>query len=723
MTSTRLEARRAGNGAGPRTAMSRATAPRDPCSIAVRAMRRSAIRRVVAIAALCGALGGAARAQEPRPATIGVAGLASEGGIVLAYAWRFRPGDDPEWVAPTVDDTAWEIVDPLMPPRGLPRGGWPGVGWFRRHIRVEPTVVGMSLAMRLSAAGAADIFLDGRLVHRAGTVGPDASLELPPASHGPWGLVLSPGQDHVIAVRYACAVPAGRADITPGIGFTLSLAESGDIATARLAAALHSSEFLGALATVLVFVTLLHLALFCFYPRLRENLFYALNMAVLALIVVRDFENARVGHPPWLPLVSRLATPAPPAAIFLGLLTYYAVRTRPFPSAWKAFGAAAAVLMPAVALSPEPLASLLWCAYLAAMIAEIVRVERSGRTIEREGAAVLLVGMALLAAFVFLQVLINFRIVPALGGINAVYAVGVLASVVTMSLFLAGNFARTSVHLERRLAEVQSLSVQVLEQERAAHAAALREQRLEAEDARKSGELEAARNLQLSMLPAALPNVGDVELAVSMTTATEVGGDYYDFRPAADGGLLVAVGDATGHGVAAGIMVTAVKALFSTLAGERDLVAMLDECDRVLRGMNARPNHMCLSLARVSSRRAAVCSAGMPPALILRGSAGEVEELGAGGLPLGTGLSPRYEERRTDLAPGDTLLLASDGFAEVVDARGEALGFERAVEMFRTAAAGTAQETVRRLVAAIGAWRAEREPTDDITLVAFRVVR
>jgi serine phosphatase RsbU (regulator of sigma subunit) len=647
--------------------------------------------------------------------------FANPEGMTFTYAWRFKPGDDPAWADPAFDDSGWAVVEPLMSPGNLPQGGWPGVGWFRRHVVVPPEGWGVPLAVSLTAAGAADLYIDGRPVHRVGGCAGGPPPELPPARYGPWRAEFSARRDHVIAVRYACAVAPGTGPISPGIGFTLTIAPEGRAAKASAAVTQRNSELLGPLAVVLVFVALLHLALFWFYPRRRENLFYALNMAVLAVIVFRDLAGAGASPPAWLDAANRITSPAPLFAILFSLLTYYAVRTDPFPRRWKVFVVAAVALMPVVALSREPFSTGAWAAYLVAILVEIVRVERSGRTVRREGASVLLSGLALLAAFSFLQVAVSFRLVPAFAGISAVYAVGVLASVVAMSLFLAGEFARTSRHLESRLVEVETLSRQVLEQERTAHAADLRARLVEAENARKGRELEAARNLQLSMLPTSLPDVAGLDIAVSMTTASEVGGDYYDFRAGTGGDLLIGVGDATGHGAAAGIMVTAVKALFTTLAAEHDLVPILTECDRVLRGMNVQPRHMCLELARVSREAVTVCSAAMPPVLVYRARTAAVEELGTGGLPLGGRLSPAYEERRLALGPGDTLLLASDGFAEALDAAGEPLGFDAAAALFRSACGRVAGAVVERLEAALAARRGGRDPSDDVTFVVVRI--
>ncbi|TAM51796.1 MAG: hypothetical protein EPN53_06425 [Acidobacteria bacterium] len=681
-------------------------------------MRDSASLRIAVLVLALATVAVAAHGQEPKPASLTVQGFASNpDGVQLTFAWRFHPGDDPAWAEPAFDDANWEPVVPAMTPGQLPSGGWPGLGWFRRHLRVEPALDGAPLVVRVEAAGDADIYVDGKLVGRAGAPAGGTGLE-PRPRQGPWPVVFSARPDHVVAVRYSYAGPGAAG---AGIGFTLSFHEPDAVAAARAAVARRNAALLGALAAVLVFVALLHGALYSFYPRLRENLFYALFMAVFALLVFRDYGSMELPPPAWEPLLNRFMTPAPVVIILLGQLTYYAVRTKPFPKSWKVFAAVGVLLVPAVQLSPEPYATLLWAGYFAAMLVEIVRVERSGGTVAREGVAILLAGMAVLAVFIVLQLLVSFRVLPPVAGFNAVYVFGVLASVLTMSLFLARTFARTSLHLEARLAEVESLTAQVLGQEREAHRHELRRRLLEAENERKSRELEAGRALQLSMLPAALPEVEGLELAVAMSTASEVGGDYYDFRPGPDGSLVVAVGDATGHGMAAGILVTAVKALFATLGGTTGLAPMLAESDRVLRGMNLKHLHMCLAVARIRRRWVTVCSAAMPPLLLRRADSGVVEELGAGGLPLGGGLSPAYEEQSAAPGPGDTLLFATDGFPELLDPEGTPFGFDGVARALQAAGGLPARDVVERLLAAAAAWRGGREQGDDITFVVVRI--
>src|SRR5271157_4094693 len=121
--------------------------------------------RVVLVVALLGGAAGAAFGQEPGPATLGHQGLTDPDGIQLVYAWRFHAGDDPRWADPAFDDSSWEPVEPEMLPGKLPRGGWSGVGWFRRHLLLEPGPWSSALLMRLREKGVADVYLDGRPVH------------------------------------------------------------------------------------------------------------------------------------------------------------------------------------------------------------------------------------------------------------------------------------------------------------------------------------------------------------------------------------------------------------------------------------------------------------------------------------------------------------------------------------------------------------------------------
>lgn len=244
---------------------------------------------------------------------------------------------------------------------------------------------------------------------------------------------------------------------------------------------------------------------------------------------------------------------------------------------------------------------------------------------------------------------------------------------------------------------------------------------IQADNERKTLELEEARKIQLSLLPKNLPVVPNLEIAAYMKTATEVGGDYYDFHVGDDGTLTVAIGDATGHGLQAGMMVTATKSLFAMLAGEPNLAATFDVSNAVLKKMKLRPLCMALTMAKLQGNQLDVCAAGMPPLFVYRAATGLVEEVLIEAVPLGSLNRPDYRLQPVVLNPSDAVLFSSDGFAERLNRSGEIFGYDRARAAFREAAANSATRIVEMLVAEEERWADGHPPDDDVTFIVLKI--
>ena len=244
---------------------------------------------------------------------------------------------------------------------------------------------------------------------------------------------------------------------------------------------------------------------------------------------------------------------------------------------------------------------------------------------------------------------------------------------------------------------------------------------LKTENDRKSRELEEARKLQVSMLPKEVPRHPRYAVAARMRTATEVGGDYYDFHAGEDGSLTAAIGDATGHGTRAGIMVAIMKGLFARLCPEPDLRTVLQECNRTLRSIELDPMYMALGLLRLEGLEARAAAA-MPPIFIHRAGRGEVEVIAVPGMLLGTEFDVPWEEVRFGLEPGDKVLLLSDGYLEQADAAEEMLDYDRCREYFRGAAGGDPAAVIDRLLERFDAWRGAVPQADDVTLVVIEIL-
>ena len=250
---------------------------------------------------------------------------------------------------------------------------------------------------------------------------------------------------------------------------------------------------------------------------------------------------------------------------------------------------------------------------------------------------------------------------------------------------------------------------------------ARRRQELEAENEQRARELEGARQLQLSMLPKSVPQLPHLEIEAYMKPAAEVGGDYYDFHLADDGTLTVAVGDATGHGLKAGTVVTAMKSLFRTFAAEPEIVPVFNQSSRVLKEMNLRSLFMGLTMIKLNGRRLKISSAGMPPTLIYRAETGSVEEVMIKAMPLGSVTGYPYRERELALGCGDVVVLMSDGLPERFNLAGEMFDYSRTMEALSESAARSPREIIERLVNAGESWANGRSQDDDVTFVVLKV--
>jgi sigma-B regulation protein RsbU (phosphoserine phosphatase) len=250
---------------------------------------------------------------------------------------------------------------------------------------------------------------------------------------------------------------------------------------------------------------------------------------------------------------------------------------------------------------------------------------------------------------------------------------------------------------------------------------------LDIENQRKSEELEQARRIQRSMLPTAPPNLPQLDIAAYQETASEVGGDYYDFFPQPDGRLFIAIGDATGHGVGSGLLVAMTKA--SLLAtNETGLKTLIRKINGILNEIDLGVQlNMALLLLEVWRRpegqlMVRACGGGMPPIYVLR-SGHQMEEILVSGLPLAITNEATYEPVEFELHSGDTMVLMSDGLSEMFNSKREFLTFDRLLAaMAQIDTTGLTAAEILSHVAHIGhAWAKGQPIYDDVTLVAMRV--
>ncbi|MFO7526092.1 MAG: two-component regulator propeller domain-containing protein [Ignavibacteriaceae bacterium] len=244
---------------------------------------------------------------------------------------------------------------------------------------------------------------------------------------------------------------------------------------------------------------------------------------------------------------------------------------------------------------------------------------------------------------------------------------------------------------------------------------------LEIENERKTKELEEARQLQLSMLPKVIPVLSNLEIAAFMRTATEVGGDYYDFRVEENGELYVAFGDATGHGLQAGTMVTLMKGFFTSDSSKLGLKEFMNHCSKMIKEIELGRILMSFSYLKIEANKLLMSSAGMPPVFYYDNDTKLVEEIVIQGMPLGAMRNFPYKVIEKDIKSGDIILLLSDGLPEQMNSKEEMFDYERVKNNFLDSVNYNPGEIINRLVEAGDKWMNGTVQEDDITFTVIKI--
>jgi sigma-B regulation protein RsbU (phosphoserine phosphatase) len=244
----------------------------------------------------------------------------------------------------------------------------------------------------------------------------------------------------------------------------------------------------------------------------------------------------------------------------------------------------------------------------------------------------------------------------------------------------------------------------------------------EAEWISMSGEMQAARRIQESILPSKMPTFGDWTISARYSPMTSVAGDFYSFPAAHPDSLDVVIADVMGHGVPAALIASMIKV--SVFAGAEKL----ESAPAILGDLNSTlckdaPGQYA-SAAYVSlDRRGGIgryTSAGHPPPLLRRRKARRIDRLDQSGLLLGVEADQIYQETVFRFDKGDRLLLYSDGLTEPENQAGVSFGDGLLLDLLAGSDDLTAEQFASALLQGVLRWQQrgpEPRQTDDITLV------
>ena len=237
------------------------------------------------------------------------------------------------------------------------------------------------------------------------------------------------------------------------------------------------------------------------------------------------------------------------------------------------------------------------------------------------------------------------------------------------------------------------------------------------EQLRMREELRFAREVQLSMLPEAPPVLPWIDIAGTSIPATEVGGDYYDYFRVGDSIALVC-GDVAGHGLASGIVLTALRSGFMLLRESLvDPAAVLTRLHELVDQTSRRRMLATAAVATIDpgTGTARIASAGHPPVMVR--SNGTVRAIELFGPPLGVRLPIVIAQADVRLNPGDVLVLHSDGIYETANEVGDLYGLDRLAALIASSDGATATQLRDGILRDVTAFRGTAAQADDVTVV------
>jgi len=244
----------------------------------------------------------------------------------------------------------------------------------------------------------------------------------------------------------------------------------------------------------------------------------------------------------------------------------------------------------------------------------------------------------------------------------------------------------------------------------------------------RTRELELAREVQERLFPQADPPIAGLDYAGACRPALGVGGDYYDFIRLSGTELGIAIGDVSGKGIPAALLMATLRAYVhgQTLNGVRDLADVMVNLNRLVYESSSANRYATFFYAQyeASTRVLRYVNAGHNPPLIFRarGDRHDVLRLETGGPVIGLMPGCSYQEGSVTLEAGDVLVLFTDGISEAMNPGGEEWGEDRLTQAIRLNRAVPARELIARIMRGADEFVAGAAQYDDMTLITARVI-
>jgi serine phosphatase RsbU (regulator of sigma subunit) len=620
--------------------------------------------------------------------------------------WKFNSADSPEFKKVNLNDSNWQKVNSRFQSREI---NWLGKGWFRAELNIDSSLLNIPLGILIWHSGKSQLYLNGNLIAETD----QENYEKRRFIQYPIPLHLNKTRNQ-FALRYEIDFYDIIEEHNIYSGFYFRIDNYGELLDQRvdLLSGISSKKII--FMTIGFVLLFLHLTLYLFNRENVQNLYYSIFIISFIAFVHNNYSSSLTRTIIELIKINSLGMFPLLMTILFGAAT---MKSFYKPIVMKHF---VIMLLAAIVLSTIRIfinEMFIW--YIAYAFIIFMSIWGSynlyNRKYKRElgGDRILITGFALFGALGFYQMIIALNIVEnPLFGIYDPFIYGILIFTLAMSITLSRDFAVTNINLKSKLIQVKELSEKNLKQE-------IEKKILEADNKRKTKELEEAREFQLSLLPKELPNLKNVNVSARMLTATEVGGDYYDYFIKGNK-LTVVIGDATGHGTKAGNMVVAIKSLFNSISPDENQLDFFNRCNKIIKNMQMDKMYMALTLVNIEENKVSISSAGMPQILYFNSSKNELEEILLKGMPIGAVNNFPYAQYNLEVSQKDFLFLYSDGIIEQFNEKKEMFGIERLKEIVLSSVKDSPELLFDKLIDEVNIWKGENPQQDDITFMAIK---
>ncbi len=671
--------------------------------------------------------------------------------------WKVKAEDDSSFAAEEYDDRAWkELPEDSLQRQNSANGK---VSWYRMHFEIDSSLMNVPLAFYIRLVGAAaDVYLDGKLLKKFGTVGKDKESEVAEFSINPlpYAFSFSPKKDHVLALRYSDF----HRDKAKSRGF--SMGGIFEIEVSPLNEAIVKAAdpklyfpfiFFGS-----VFITLavLHFIMYIFLREKKSNLSYSIYCCIFSLITFyiyyiltsTDFESVT-----WLTKMAMyfICLIVVPLVSMLHRI-FYDRRLKIF---WVIVAVFAISLFLFVSDHLKGAAGMMLLLFIVSTI-EILRVILRAIVKKKDGAWIfaLVVLLAPIAGIISAYLPGEFVV----GGIRIKNNTGVvvlssfiLGLPLSMTLYLARDFARMSKKLKLQLKEITGLSEQTIRQEKEKKQI-LENQNIELEkkvDERtteviaqkniievKNKEITDNLNYAKRIQAAILPDIKLIYKALEDSFILYlpkdiVSGDFYGFAQK-NNKVLIAAADCTGHGVTGAFMSMIGSSLLNQIINERNITDPAPVLDALSEGIvnslkqKETESHDGMDISICSfdlqNHRVQFAGANRPLWLIRNNEllVYEPDKFPIGGMQLNT--SEKFRQIEIQLFESDTLYLFTDGFADQFGGEnGKKLMSKKFKDMLLSIQHLSMKEQGSYLHDYFKTWKGSNEQVDDVLVIGIRV--